>query len=136
MLGIRLTDPIRTLIGAPVATIAPTATLRDAATALAADGVGLLVAVDPRGVRGVLSERDLVTAIADTVDLDDARVRDHCTGELVALDEHASVVDAAAAMSAAEVRHLAVTRDGEVVGVLSIRDVVDVLLEELAVDAS
>jgi CBS domain-containing protein len=136
MLGIRLTDPVGALTGAPVATIHPTATLREAATALAADSVGLLVAVDPRGVRGVLSERDVVAAVADDVDLDEARVRDHVTAELVQLDTDATIIDAAAAMAASEVRHLAITEGEVVVGVISIRDVVDVLLEELAADTT
>lgn len=130
MLGIRLNDPVGRLIGLPVATITPTATLREAADALAADHVGLLVVVSPRGVHGVLSERDLVEAIVEDVDLELARVREHASAEIIGIEEDATVVDAAAAMAAGEVRHLAVTRDGAVTGVISIRDVVNVLLEQ------
>jgi CBS domain-containing protein len=134
MLGIRLTDPVGRLVGAPVATIRPTDTLRVASVALVADQVGLLVVVDARGVRGVLSERDVVAAVAEDLDLDDARVRDHASAELVSVGEEATIVDAATAMAAAEVRHLAVTRGGEVVGVVSVRDIVHVLLEEVDAD--
>jgi CBS domain-containing protein len=130
MLGIRLTDPVGRLIGQPVATISPTATLREAANALAADQVGLLVVVSPRGVHGVLSERDLILAIVEDTDLEVARVRDHASAEIIGVEEDATVVDAAGAMAAGEVRHLAVTRDGAVTGVISIRDVVNVLLEQ------
>ncbi len=135
MLGIGLQDPVERLVGAPVATIRPTATLREAAVALAADSVGLLVVVDPHTVRGVLSERDLVAAIADDVDLDDARVRDHASTELVQVDERASIVDAAEAMAQAQVRHLAVARDGTVTGIVSVRDIVHVLLEDVHAEA-
>lgn len=128
MLGITFQDPVSTLIAPAVATISPTATLREAATALAADAVGLLVVVDALGVRGVLSERDLVTAIADDDDLTEARVRDHASTDLVQVDERSTIIDAATAMAAAELRHLAVTRNGEVVGVLSVRDIIDVLV--------
>jgi len=127
---VTLNDPIGRLVGAPVATITPTSTLREAANALAADGVGLLVVVDPRGVRGVFSERDVVNAIAEDVDLDDARVRDYATSDVIQVEEAASVLDAAAAMSDAQVRHLAVARRGVVTGVVSIRDVVRVLVDE------
>jgi CBS domain-containing protein len=130
MLGIRLTDPVGRLIGQPVATISPTATLREAANALAADQVGLLVVVSPRGVHGVLSERDLILAIVEDTDLEVARVRDHASAEIIGVEEDATVVDAAGAMAAGEVRHLAVTRDGAMTGVISIRDVVNVLLEQ------
>lgn len=135
MLGITLHDPVRAVTAATVAMIAPTATLRAAATALAADGVGLLVVVDARGVRGVLSERDLVLAIADDQDLAEARVRDHATTDLVSIDEAAPIIDAAATMAAAELRHLAVTRNEEVIGVVSVRDIVDVLVAQDALTA-
>jgi|AntRauTorckE6833_2_1112554.scaffolds.fasta_scaffold40358_2 signal-transduction protein with cAMP-binding, CBS, and nucleotidyltransferase domain len=136
MLGIRLSDPIGQLVGDPVATIRPTATLREAADALAADAVGLLVVVDARGVTGVFSERDIVTAIVDDVDLDDGRVRDYATSDVVQVERSVSVLDAAAVMSEAQVRHLAVADRGVVTGVVSIRDVVTVLVEERQAAAS
>jgi CBS domain-containing protein len=130
MLGISFKDPVGSVTAPAVATIPPTATLRDAADTLAADGVGLLVVVDARGVRGVLSERDIVLAIADNHDLTEARVRDHASTDLVGIDEAASILDAATAMAAAELRHLAVTRNDEVVGIISVRDIVDVLVAQ------
>lgn len=129
MLGIRLTDPVGSLIGDPVATIGPTRTLLEAAEAMASDGVGLLVVVDARGVLGVISERDLVSAVADGADLSEERVRDRLSDDLVSVDEGATIADAAATMASAAIRHLAVSRGGEVVGVVSIRDIVNVLLE-------
>ncbi|MCC5948948.1 MAG: CBS domain-containing protein [Nitriliruptoraceae bacterium] len=130
MLGIRLEDPIGRLIGAPVATIRPTDTLQAAAEALAADHVGLLVVVSPRGVHGVLSERDVVSAVVDGVELDQTRVSDYASSELVMAEESDTVLDAAAAMATAEVRHLAVANQGVVTGVISIRDVLAVVLEQ------
>lgn len=127
---LRLTDPVGNLVGNPVATVRPTETLREAANLLAADHVGLLVVVDARGVYGVLSERDLVTAIADDADLTEERVRDFATTDLVQIEEGASILDAAAMMARAEIRHLAVARKGVVTGVVSVRDVLDVLLEQ------
>lgn len=134
MLGIRLSDPVRTLVGDPVATIGPTATLRAAAESMAADGVGLLVVVDTRGVLGVISERDVVNAVADGADLDEERVRDRLADHVVTIDEEATIADAAATMASAEIRHLGVTRDGDIHGVVSVRDVVNVLLEGGATD--
>jgi CBS domain-containing protein len=132
MLGIRPSDPIGTMVSTPVATVRPTATLREAARLLAADRVGLLVVIDHRGVRGVLSERDLVTAIADGEDVEVERVADFLVDDLVTVDEKVSVEDSARTMSEAELRHLTVARDGEVIGVVSIRDVVAALLEDAA----
>lgn len=130
MLGISLTDAIGRLVGAPVATVRPTETLREAAHTLVSEGLGLLVVVDHRGVVGVISERDILVAVADDADLDVERVRDHTTTELVSVEESVSVIDAAHAMGDADIRHLAVARRGTVVGVVSVRDIVNVLVEQ------
>jgi CBS domain-containing protein len=135
MLGIRATDPIGTIVSTPVATVRPTATLREAARLLSADRVGLLVVLDHRGVRGVLSERDLITAVADGEDVELERVADYFVDDLVTVDESVSIDGAARTMTEAELRHLTVARDGEVIGVVSIRDVVAALLEETATKA-
>jgi CBS domain-containing protein len=129
MSGAGRRDPIGTLVAVAVATVGPTATLREAADAMVADGLGLLVVTDPTGPSGVLSERDIVTAISEDLDLSEERVRDHASRELVTVDEGASIEDAARAMADAQIRHLAVTRDGAVFGVVSVRDVVGALLD-------
>lgn len=112
-----------------VATIVPTATLREAADAMMADGLGLLVISDVNGPLGVLSERDVVAAISDELDVEVERVRDHGSGEMIGVDADASVVDAAQAMAEAQIRHLVVLSDGDVVGVVSIRDVLRALVD-------
>jgi CBS domain-containing protein len=122
------TDAVGHLVSPAVATIHPTATLRAAVESLAADRLGLLVVADASGVAGVISERDIVAALAEDVDLAEERVRDHCASDIVSVDEGASVELAAKAMADAEIRHLAVTRDGAVIGVVSVRDVLTVLL--------
>jgi CBS domain-containing protein len=127
----RPTDAVGGLIGDPVATIRPTATLKEAAERLAADDVGLLVVVDPAGVRGVISERDIVSAVADGYDLAEERVRDSASTDVLKVEESASIRAAARAMADARIRHLAVSRKGVITGVVSIRDVVDVLLEDV-----
>lgn len=129
MLGIRLTDEVGSLVDGPVATTQPSATLREAARSLAADRVGLLVVVDHRGVLGVISERDIVAAAADDHDLDEERVHDHASEDLLMVEETATVLDAAETMAQAEIRHLAIARHGEVTGVVSVRDLMAVLLE-------
>lgn len=122
-------DPIGALMSPAVATILPTATLREAAESMMADGLGLLVVLDANGPQGVLSERDIVAAIVEDLDLGVERVRDHGTDEIVSVAHDATVADAARAMADAQIRHLAVTRDGAVVGVVSVRDVLRSLVD-------
>jgi len=121
-------DPVRLLLSPAVATVGPTATLHAAAQAMAEDGLGLLVVADADGPRGVLSERDVIVALADGLDLTEERVRDHCVDELVGVDEDATIATAAHVMADAQIRHLTITRDGAVVGVVSVRDVLRALL--------
>jgi CBS domain-containing protein len=129
MTGLRMTDPVGWLLGNVVATVRPSATLREASRRLVREHVGLLVVVGVAGPEGVLAERDVVAAVADDVDLDAERVRDHATADLVTIDETATIAEAASAMGVAEIRHLAVERGGEVVGVVSVRDVLAVMVE-------
>ena len=129
MTGLQMTDPVGWLLGDVVATVRPSAALREASRKLIREHVGLLVVVDGSGPRGVLAERDIVSAVADDADLDAERVTDYANDDLVTIDEKASIAQAASTMAVAEVRHLAVERDGVVVGVVSVRDVLTVLVE-------
>jgi CBS domain-containing protein len=133
MLGTRPGDPVGTIVAGPVATVSPTATLREAAQTLASDHLGLLVVVTGAGPRAVLSERDIVAAIAAGDDVDTERVRDHASVDLIAVDEATSIVDSLTAMLEAEVRHLLVARNDVVFGVVSVRDLAAAILEEAKV---
>jgi CBS domain-containing protein len=82
-----------------------------------------------QGPIGVLSERDIVAAVAEDLVLEEERVKDHCNDDIVGVDFDASIEDAARGMSDAQIRHLAVTRDGQLVGVVSVRDVLRVLVD-------
>lgn len=131
MAGILPTDPVSKLTSMAVATIAPTGTLQAAAEAMTSEELGLLVVTTGKddGSVSVLSERDIVAAIAEGLDLGSERVVDHCRSEVVAVEETVSIADAARTMAEARIRHLAVSRDGYVIGIVSIRDVIVVLVD-------
>lgn len=131
MSPVRQTDPVGSLLSPAVATIEPTATLREAAEEMAADRLGLLVVTNSAGMVGVISERDVVAALADGADLELERVRDHATDRVVTVDADLSVAEAARLMADAEIRHLAVMRDGDVAGVVSVRDLLVALTADL-----
>jgi CBS domain-containing protein len=120
-------ESVGRLVSPAVAMVNPSATLRAAVDAMAADRLGLLVVTDVNGPIGVISERDIVLAVADDLDLEEERVRDHCVTDIVSVDEATSVLEAARAMAAAEIRHLGVSRDGSLFGVISVRDVLSAL---------
>ena len=108
-----------------VLTIGADHTLRDAARAMASRRVGAAVVVDPDGEgAGILTERDILLAIADGDDPDHARAADHLTPEIVYAAPQWTLEEAAEAMMRGGFRHLVVLDAGEVSGIISVRDIV------------
>ena len=113
-----------------VAEIDPSVTLREAARSLEAAGVGTLAIMDGAEISGIVSERDLVRALADGADPDRVEVRDVMTVNPRYLTLGDSAATALEIMLQARVRHLPVVDEGELVGILSIRDVARALTRE------
>lgn len=108
-----------------VLTIGPQHTLRQAAEAMYRRNVGAAVVIDPEEPGpGVITERDVLRAIGRGKDPDQERVCDHLTSDLKFAQPNWSLEEAAAVMIRNGFRHLAVVDGGELVGVLSMRDIV------------
>ncbi|MEU9821214.1 cyclic nucleotide-binding/CBS domain-containing protein [Pseudonocardia alni] len=121
---------VRSVLRSPVGEVEWDRSLRDAARDLAADEIGVLLVVRRRSAVGIVSERDLVAAVAEGLDPDDTIVEDAMTTEIVSVDVSAAVTTAAEVMLEAGIRHLLATRDGSPAGIVSIRDVLAAVLEE------
>ncbi len=110
-----------------VLTIGPEHTLRQAAQRMAQRRVGAAVVLDPEADGpGILTERDVLDAVAASQDLDVEKAADHLTPDAVVATPDWPLTDAAAAMLAGGFRHLVVCDADEVVGVLSVRDLLRV----------
>lgn len=123
-----LFDPVRRLMSRPVVFADGEVTLRDVAGIMAGEGVGAVVLLGPEGPSMLVTERDVVRALADGVDPDVAWGADIASLNLATVDPDDTVLDAARAMVAFHVRHLPVTARGEVVGMVSARDVIRALV--------
>ena len=107
------------------------ATLAMAARQMWAGRVGSAVVLPPEGNPGIITERDLLHAIADGSDPRTTPVSSYMTSDAVAVTASWEVVDAARTMVERGFRHLIVKdHDGEVTGIVSIRDMVAALVEE------
>jgi len=112
-------------------TVGPSHTLRQAATAMVARSVGAALVIDDEAPGpGIVTERDLLLSIGAGEDPDVEPVAGHMTESLIAAAPDWSLEHAAAEMSRRGVRHLVVFEDGEVVGILSMRDIVRVWTSE------
>lgn len=108
-----------------VLTIGPAHTLREASRMMAARKVGAAVVSDPddAGV-GILTERDILNSIAAGENPDTERVEKHCTQDLVFAARGWTLEEAANAMVRGGFRHLVVVEHHDVIGLLSMRDIV------------
>lgn len=110
-----------------VLTVGPTHTLRETARLMSARRVGAAVVMDPQqDSPGILTERDVLDSIAGGQDVDREQAGDHLTRDLVVAAPQWSLEDAAASMVRGGFRHLVVVDGGDVVGMLSVRDIVRV----------
>ena len=108
-----------------VLTVGPAHTLREAARLMSSRRVGAAVVVDPEhsGV-GILTERDILDSIGAGQDPDIELAAAHRTGDVVFASPEWTLQQAAETMVRAGFRHLVVLEDGEVTGLLSMRDIV------------
>jgi CBS domain-containing protein len=107
-----------------VLTVGPGHTLREASKAMMARRVGAAVVIDPEGEgAGILTERDVLIALADGADPDVELVQSHLTSDIVYAAPVWSLEQAAEAMLRGGFRHLVVLDEGEVAGILSVRDI-------------
>lgn len=102
--------------------VTPRATLRAVAEALTAADVGAVVVGDVTNVTGIISERDIVHAVAGHRDLEITHAADIANTNLVWCDFTATVAEVAAEMMEHYVRHVLVERFGRLVGIVSARD--------------
>ena len=115
---------VRDAMTTTVVSVGPAHTLRQVARAMAARHVGAAVVHDPGADGpGILTERDLLEAIAGGQDPDVEPAADHLTREAVVAAPDWPLLQAAQAMLSGGFRHLVVCEADEVVGVLSVRDV-------------
>jgi CBS domain-containing protein len=124
--------------GGAVTTVAPHATIRDAVLMLRRERIGaLVVSGDGIKVAGILSERDIVHGLADRgAPLLDATVDALMTRRVFTCTPRDSVGDLMAMMTERRIRHIPVLKDGVLVGIISIGDVVKHRLDEMEYETS
>ena len=111
----------------------PDWTMRQAAALIAGRNIGTTIVTDEAGtLLGILSERDFVRGIAEHGSaLLDWRVASLMTTSVVTCTPETSVGDALSLMASHRIRHLPVMREADVIGLISIRDVLEFRLASL-----
>jgi CBS domain-containing protein len=118
---------VRDAMTEDVLTITPGRSLREAARFMTEHNVGAVVIMDPEEPGpGIVTERDVVRSLGAGEDPDSELVRDHLTARATFADGDWDLEEAADAMARGGFRHLVVVEAGEVAGIISMRDLIQV----------
>jgi CBS domain-containing protein len=118
---------VRDAMTEDVLTITPGRSLREAARFMTEHNVGAVVIMDPEEPGpGIVTERDVVRSLGAGEDPDGELVRDHLTARATFADADWDLEEAADAMARGGFRHLVVVEAGEVAGIISMRDLIQV----------
>jgi CBS domain-containing protein len=118
------------LVTGSATVIGPEATLGDAAEALINDDVGGLAVVADRALVGLITERDLVRALGRGADPEHELVSDWMADAPDTFSPDVDVAEAAAWLLEVGYRHMPVMAEGELLGIVSIRDILWAVLSD------
>lgn len=114
--------PLAVMMTRTIRTVGPDATLADAARLMRDVKVGALFVVQEEAYLGVVSETDLVRkAMAQGLDPAQTQVRTVMSSPVITIESDRSAHDASDLMADKGIRHLAVTQDGRIIGMISVR---------------
>lgn len=129
-----MTRTVRRLLtekGRSIFWVAPAASVYTAIEQMATRSVGALLVMDGERLRGVVSERDYARrVILQGRSSRETRVEEVMTSDVICIDPERSVEECMALMTEKRIRHLPVLEDGQVIGVISIGDVVRAALDD------
>jgi CBS domain-containing protein len=113
---------LRELMSMDLISVPPTATVAEAAQVMSLQHIGAALVVDGKDLIGIFTERDIVRALAVEHDAATHIVREWMTKDPVTLDADVSAQETLALMLAKGFRHVPVTQAGQLVGIVSMRD--------------
>jgi len=96
-------------------------TLKEAAKIMNDNGIGSLVIVDNSKIAGIITEKDIIKDISNLKD----KVSKVMTSQVITIDEDESLDNAAEIMKENRIKHLPITSDREVVGIVTTTDLIE-----------
>lgn len=122
--------------GKGVVSVTPVDTVRQAVALLAERRIGAVPVLDGDTVAGIFSERDVIYCLKDgDTDVLDRRVAEVMTAPAISVTPEDSVMGALSLMTRRRIRHLPVVDEGELVGFVSIGDLVKYRIDRIEADA-
>jgi len=128
---VNLVSTLLRVKGNVVYTVGPETPIIDALELMAEKKIGAVLVLEEKAIVGVFSERDFVRNVAQNKNLAlNTPVRELMTAEVFFIPPEQSIDECMALMTNQRVRHLPVLKDGQLMGLISIGDVVKLLIED------
>ena len=115
-------------------TVDPTASLRRASEVMTDRGVGCAVVMENEQIAGIITERDILHAVAQKQNVDDTPVSSVMTKEVVSGAPGWDILRAVNTMTEGGFRHLLISEMNDPIGIVSLRDLMDSMAELVAKD--
>jgi CBS domain-containing protein len=130
-IGLRQKMIVKDVMSSPVITISETSTSNQAAALMEKNDLGCVIVVNQSGKSiGIITERDLVIrVIAKNLKPDTMKAKEIMTTPLVTIEPDATISDAARRMTRLNIRRLGVMYKGNLVGIISSKDLLSVMPE-------
>jgi CBS domain-containing protein len=122
---------VRDIMHIDVKVASPEDTFEEVARVLHEHGISSVAVMDGATLAGIVTERDLVNLVSDGGDPKTTKVGERMTRELDTVGPKADIAEAADHMARLKIRHLPVLEQGELVGIISIRDLTNWAVHEL-----
>jgi len=120
--------PVKRVMARNLVTVDKQMTVQEVAKVMEANVVGSVLVLDKESgdIAGIVTERDIVKkVVAKGVDGSSYLVKGIMSSPLLTIESHKTIFEAGDYMDQKKVRHLAVTESGKVVGVISVRDLIN-----------
>jgi CBS domain-containing protein len=130
-IGLRTRMVVKDIMSSPVVTLSEAATSNKVANIMNENDLGCVIVTNQKGKPvGIITERDLVIRVlAKNLVPDAVKAKDIMTSPLVTIEPETTISEAARRMSRLEIRRLGVVYKGNLVGLISSRDVLGVMPE-------
>jgi CBS domain-containing protein len=130
-IGLRSKMLVRDVMSSPVVTIEEDAPVNKAAELMEKHGLGCIIVTNIEGKPlGIITERDLVVRVlAKNVKPDSLQTKEVMTSPLITIEPHETISEAARRMSRLDIRRLGVVYKGQLIGLISSKDILAVMPE-------
>ncbi|MEM5836526.1 MAG: CBS domain-containing protein [Candidatus Aenigmatarchaeota archaeon] len=117
---------LKDIMNTNVVTVKPGVSLREAAKTMCEKHIGSLIVMEEEEIVGIITQTDILKAVAEEMDLDSTRVEDVMNKKVYTIDYEKTVEDAVNLMMEKRIKRLPVTKEGKLVGIVTASDIITV----------